>query len=402
MWPFDSGRPIVLAALVSSISLLLPDLTSAQGDGAASTLRDIAKSSLSAYSIEPTCESRTVNYITDSLPQQCLTTGPITSIPVADTASIATTTRASAGTESPAHTSDAVHDKLDPEGEDLSTGAFMSFEEWKAMMLAKSGPDALDAKPRRPKDGRADAGPGDGFDSLGDEGEISFDFDAYSDKISEIASSARPREHEKEPKEQVEVVTYDEGFTYYRSKDAGTTCKERFSYSSFDAGATVKKTSSGAKNPTAILVENKDSYMLLECGRKNKFFIVELSDVILVDTVVIANFEFFSSMVRQFRVSISDRYPVKLDKWKILGTFTARNSRDIQPFLIENPQDWARNRGKANYGSIDRYIQIWFLTLYFCGAAHWGGHQHPYPVSIRVERQRLHRYPKFFSVADYE
>ncbi|KAI1426698.1 UNC-like C-terminal-domain-containing protein [Xylaria sp. FL1777] len=370
MWPFAKGRFRDLA-LISLVSLFLPYVTHAQGDVTASTSRDAAKSSSSASSLEPTCESRTINYITDSLPQQCLTTGPIGSIPVSDTASVTTTINTSASApDSSAHASDAVHDELDLEGEDLSTGAFMSFEEWKAMMLAKSGPDALDAKPRRQRDGRADAVPGDGFDSLGDEGEISFDFDSYSDKISEIASSARPREHEKETKEQVEVVAYDEGFTYYRNKDAGTTCKERFSYSSFDAGATVKKTSPGAKNPTAILVENKDSYMLLECGRKNKFFIVELSDVILVDTVVIANFEFFSSMVRQFRVSISDRYPVKLDKWKTLGTFQARNSRDIQPFLIENPQDWAR------------YLRVEILSHY--------GNEYYCPVSLlRVHGLRM-------------
>ncbi|KAI8947179.1 UNC-like C-terminal-domain-containing protein [Xylaria longipes] len=369
MWLLVKGPARVLA-LVLLVPLLLPDVTCAQGDGHASSLRDAAKSSSSASSVEPTCESRTVNYITDSLPQQCLTTGPIASTPISDSATASATTGSPASADSTAQISDAVDNKPDPEGEDLSTGAFMSFEEWKAMMLAKSGPDAFEAKPRRQKDGRADAGPGDGFDSLGDEGEISFDFDAYSDKISEIASSARPREREKETKEQVEVVAYDEGFTYYRSKDAGTTCKERFSYSSFDAGATVKKTSPGAKNPTAILVENKDSYMLLECGRKNKFFIVELSDVILVDTVVIANFEFFSSMVRQFRLSISDRYPVKLDKWKILGTFEARNSRDIQPFLIENPQDWAR------------YLRVEILSHY--------GNEYYCPVSLlRVHGLRM-------------
>ncbi|KAI0527861.1 UNC-like C-terminal-domain-containing protein [Xylaria bambusicola] len=358
MWPLVEGRVRDLA-LILLVSLFLPHATYAQGDGPG------------ASGLEPTCESRTVNYITDSLPQQCLTTGSIGSLPTTDTASItATVSSTSASADPSAHASDAVHDELDPEGEDLSTGAFMSFEEWKAMMLAKSGPDALDAKTRRQRDGRPDAGPGDSFDSLGDEGEISFDFDSYSDKISEIASSARPREHEKETKEQVEVVAYDEGFTYYRSKDAGTTCKERFSYSSFDAGATVKKTSPGAKNPTAILVENKDSYMLLECGRKNKFFIVELSDVILVDTVVIANFEFFSSMVREFRVSISDRYPVKLDKWKVLGNFQARNSRDIQPFLIENPQDWAR------------YLRVEILSHY--------GNEYYCPVSLlRVHGLRM-------------
>ncbi|KAI8634920.1 hypothetical protein F5Y19DRAFT_410866 [Xylariaceae sp. FL1651] len=368
MWPFVEARPRVLA--LALLVLALPDATCAQGDGVTSTTHDTTRPSSSASSTEPICESRTVNYITDILPQQCLTTSPTVSMPASDATSVAATTATSTTVDTPAQTGGAAHDELDLEGEDLSTGAFMSFEEWKAMMVAKSGPAALEAKPRRNKDGRADAVPGEGFDSLGDEGEISFDFDAYSDKISEIASSARPSEHKKEAEVQVEKVTYDEGFTYYQSKDAGKTCKERFSYSSFDAGATVKKTSAGAKNPTAILVENKDSYMLLECGMKNKFFIVELSDVILVDTVVLANFEFFSSMVRQFRVSISDHYPVKLDKWKILGTFEARNSRDIQPFLIENPQDWAR------------YLRVEILSHY--------GNEFYCPVSLlRVHGLRM-------------
>ncbi|KAI1818799.1 hypothetical protein GGS20DRAFT_526920 [Poronia punctata] len=364
MWPFVEAKPRHLGLV--SLLLLLADGVCAQGDSTP-TPRDVARSSLGAV-FEPTCEARTVNYITHSLPQQCLTTGPISSTPISEpvAVTVTTTTAANAYTEHPAQTKDVVRDEYDPEGEDLSTGAFMSFEEWKAMMLAKSGPDALEAKPRRNRD----AVPVEGFDTLGEEGEISFDFDAYSDKLSEIASSARPPDHGKEKEEQLEKVTYDEGFTYYRSKDAGTTCKERFSYSSFDAGATVKKASPGAKNPTAILVENKDSYMLMECGTKNKFFIVELSDVILVDTVVLANFEFFSSMMRQFRVSISDRYPVKEDKWKVLGTFEARNSRDIQPFLVENPQDWAR------------YLRVEILSHY--------GNEYYCPVSLlRVHGLRM-------------
>ncbi len=39
-------------------------------------------------------------------------------------------------------------------------------------------------------------------------------------------------------------------------------------------------------------------------------------------------------MIRTFRVSVSDRYPVKSEKWKDLGIFEARNSREIQAFLI--------------------------------------------------------------------
>ncbi|OCL04389.1 hypothetical protein AOQ84DRAFT_269950, partial [Glonium stellatum] len=85
---------------------------------------------------------------------------------------------------------------------------------------------------------------------------------------------------------------------------------------------------------SSVLVENKDSYMLNECAAPNKFLVVELCDDILVDTIVLANFEFFSSMFRTFRISVSDRYPVKLERWKELGVFEARNSRDIQAFLV--------------------------------------------------------------------
>ncbi|ORY63587.1 UNC-like C-terminal-domain-containing protein [Pseudomassariella vexata] len=328
---------------------------------------------------QPTCESRTVNYITHTLPQQCLASSPPTT-PTGDSAPVSRTPLTTA--QPPAQPSaeaaaapqqeeeEEEEHELDSDGNDLSTGAFMSFEEWKEMMLKKSGQEALEARPR--KDGRGEAYPGGDFDTLGEEGEIALDFDAYSDKISEIASAGKPTRRDREKKEEVvEKVSYDEGLAQiYRSKDAGKTCKERFSYSSFDAGATVLKTSHGAKNPKAILAENKDSYMLLECSMENKFFIVELSDDILVDTVVLANFEFFSSMIRQFRVSVSDRYPVKLEKWKILGEFQARNSRDIQPFLVENPQIWAR------------YLRIEVLSHY--------GNEYYCPLSLlRVHGTRM-------------
>lgn len=75
-------------------------------------------------------------------------------------------------------------------------------------------------------------------------------------------------------------------------------------------------------------------------------------------------------MIRTFRVSVSDRYPVKIDKWKDVGTFEARNSRDIQAFLIENPQIWAR------------YIRIDFLSHY--------GNEYYCPLSlVRVHGTRM-------------
>ncbi|KAL2181234.1 UNC-like C-terminal-domain-containing protein [Thermothelomyces heterothallicus CBS 202.75] len=325
------------------------------------------------------CESRTINYITHSLPQQCLRTSWTSPSPAAtdESTSHATTITATATAvgESPATDPDhgTAQDQAQDTHEELAASSFMSFEEWKEMMLRKSGQDPANIRSHRQREHR-DRDPsmqsGDVY-SFGEEGEISLEFDALAEKVSEIASStdkATPKAKEVAKEEQ---VLYDDGKTqYYRSKDAGKTCKERFSYSSFDAGATVLKTSPGAKNAKAILVENKDSYMLLECRAKNKFVIVELSDDILVDTVVLANFEFFSSMIRKFRVSVSDRYPVKMDKWVELGTFEARNSRDMQAFLIEHPQIYTK------------YIRIEFLS-------YWGNEFYC-PISLlRVHGTRM-------------
>ncbi|EOO03064.1 putative sad1 unc domain-containing protein [Phaeoacremonium minimum UCRPA7] len=263
----------------------------------------------------------------------------------------------------------------DTDSGDLATSSFMSFEEWKEMQLRKAGQDPAELKARKQQEGRGDgyinSGHGD-LDSLGDDAEIALDFDVLSDKISEISASTRPSPSSVIRKDIAEEpILYDDGMAQYpRPKDAGKTCKERFSFSSFDGGATVLKTSPGAKNSKAILLENKDSYMLFTCSQQNKFVIVELSEDILVDTVVLANFEFFSSMVRLFRVSVSDRYPVKIDKWKDIGTFEARNSRDLQPFLVENPKIWAK------------YIRIEFLTHY--------GNEYYCPISLlRVHGTRM-------------
>jgi len=322
---------------------------------------------------QSTCIARTINYITHSLPQQCLTSLPAshTATPIPDTTSatavpVAEPTAAPTLDSSPAP---AVADD-DDDGNDLSTGAFMSFEEWKIMMVAKAD-DGPDPKHRRVPESRSEGSNGD-FASLGDEGEINLDFGAYANKMTNTPSPQNSQGSSVEkPNPTVDKITYEEGLALvHRSKDAGKTCKERFSYSSFDAGATVLKTSPGTKNPKAILMENKDSYMLLECATENKFFIVELSDDILVDTIVLANYEFFSSMIRAFRVSVSDRYPVKAEKWKVLGTFQARNARDIQPFLVEHPQDWAR------------YLRVEILS-------HWGNEFYCPLSLLRVHGTRM-------------
>ena len=331
------------------------------------------------------CEARTINYITHSLPQLCLTstwtrsttthdasTSTEATLDLMEEATLTTTPSSDGHTT---HTTDSrEHTEIETQASEPETSPFLSFEDWKEMMLRRTGQDPQELRSRkRPGEHQREREPPDlGHFGLGEEDEISLDFEQYLEtSASKKATPSQHSDHGVVGHHQGDEIAYEgDKASIHRSKDAGKTCKERFSSSSFDAGATILKTGRGTKNAKAILVENKDSYMLLECAVENKFVIVELSDDTLIDTMVLANFEFFSSMIRHFRVSVSDRYPVKMDRWKDIGTFEARNSRDIQAFLVENPQIWAK------------YVRIEFLTQY--------GNEFYCPVSLlRVHGSRM-------------
>lgn len=366
------GLPVALLLAASSANAVdVPEATRG-----ANITRGIARTS-------EICEARTINYITHALPQSCLTSSWKNPSPT----SVAPTS-AQPATDAPSRQYEAEHTAppsaktaLDHNATEVqvpepAATTFMSFEDWKEMMLRRAGQDPQELRSRKPSEPNTDDRypPDTGHAGLGEEGEISLNFEHYGEGMEKgITSSRSTTAGDSVDQRPVgDNLLHEEGkaATVHLSKDAGKTCKERFSYSSFDAGATILKTSPGAKNARAILVENKDSYMLLECDASSKYVIVELSDDISVDTVVLANFEFFSSMVRHFRISVSDRYPVKMDKWRELGTFEARNSRDIQPFLVENPQIWAK------------YVRIEFLTHF--------GNEYYCPISLlRIHGSRM-------------
>ncbi|EON66610.1 hypothetical protein W97_05856 [Coniosporium apollinis CBS 100218] len=359
-----------------------------------------------------TCQSRMINYITQTLPQQCAKSS-WTAVESSSSLRDAETALAADGTyrtgEASSHggpaaqastrgiegqhalsenaktgtatvtgepsstsseptisktstsTSTAASSTVSPEPEadtesPLDNANFLSFEDWKKQNLAKAG-----QSPENVGQGRSASSEGrrrpvninNALDSLGEDTEIELDFGDFGSagKVEESTPSLASEKSSASEKgaETAETLAAS---SRARSKDAGKTCKERFNYASFDCAATVLKTNPQCKSSSSVLVENKDSYMLNECAAPNKFIIVELCDDILVDTVVLANFEFFSSMFRTFRISVSDRYPVKTDRWKELGVFEARNSRDMQAFLVENPLIWAR------------YLRVEFLTHY--------------------------------------
>jgi hypothetical protein len=311
------------------------------------------------------CEARTINYITHGLPQLCFTS-TWSSTSTSNTALENGTVSASDSTSKQlaedatgdaAPTESKPADSTTTSDDEPAATPFMSFEDWKEMMLRRSGQDPQALKHRKAGRQRGeDRTPPDmGHAGLGEEGEIDLDFEDYLDDPGDYRrGGTRTEDGDNNEQSSGDVVPREERNPdqHRLSKDAGKTSKERFSYSSFDAGATIIKTSPGAKNAKAILVENKDSYMLLECSSESKYVIIELTDDILVDTIAIANYEFFSSMIRHFRVTVSAFYPAKDDHWWELGTFEARNLRDVQPFLVENPQAWAK------------YVRIDFLTHY--------------------------------------
>lgn len=256
----------------------------------------------------------------------------------------------------------------------LDSSSFLSFEDWKKQNLAKVGQSAENVGGSRRaaaagKEGRRQPGINNALDSLGDDGEIELDFGGFGAETPEASPTAWATPIPSQYADQLDDEENGGAHTQTapqpdvsRRKDAGTTCKERFNYASFDCAATVLKTNPECKGSSAVLVENKDSYMLNECRANNKFLILELCDDILVDTVVLANYEFFSSIFHTFRVSVSDRYPAKPDQWKELGVFEARNTREVQAFAVENSLIWAR------------YLRIEFLTHY--------GHEFYCPLSL--------------------
>ncbi|TKY88730.1 hypothetical protein EX895_002361 [Sporisorium graminicola] len=143
--------------------------------------------------------------------------------------------------------------------------------------------------------------------------------------------------------------------------------KHRWNFASLDCAAVVHRTNPEAKFASSILSEKKDRYMLSPCphpGGKLKggsqFVIVELCEEIKIDTVVLANYEFFSNMFKKFTVTAARQLTGREDDWKQLGTFRARNVRGQQVFRIPS----------APRSGFFRYVRIDFLehfgSEYYC------------------------------------
>ncbi|PJF18370.1 hypothetical protein PSACC_01798 [Paramicrosporidium saccamoebae] len=128
------------------------------------------------------------------------------------------------------------------------------------------------------------------------------------------------------------------------------TLKARYNYASSDCAARVLSTNRGCKSASSILQSQKDTYLLNLCSYPSKHIIIELCQDIRIDTLILANFEYFSSTVREFRVSVSKRYPAV--GWREVGQFVAENGRGEQVFRVEGAEMYTR------------YLRIDFDTHY--------------------------------------
>ena len=111
-------------------------------------------------------------------------------------------------------------------------------------------------------------------------------------------------------------------------------------YASKSAGALVLEKSPNFEGTSNLLAGNKDQYAIVPCREPNKSVVIGLSEDILVKQVVLANYERYSSHVREFRLQGSTT-AVSSREWMDLGSFTAQPHQARQSFDLPSPS-WAR------------------------------------------------------------
>uniref|UniRef100_A0A5B6YMN7 SUN domain-containing protein n=1 Tax=Davidia involucrata TaxID=16924 RepID=A0A5B6YMN7_DAVIN len=112
-----------------------------------------------------------------------------------------------------------------------------------------------------------------------------------------------------------------------------------YNYASASKGAKVLAYNKEAKGASNVLSGDKDKYLRNPCSAEDKFVAIELSEETLVDTIEIANFEHYSSKLKDFELLGSSVYPT--DTWLKLGNFTAGNVKHAQRFVLQEPK-WVK------------------------------------------------------------
>lgn len=149
------------------------------------------------------------------------------------------------------------------------------------------------------------------------------------------------------------------GHVIHRREPSG----QLYNYASAAKGAKVLDFNKEAKGASNILDKDKDKYLRNPCSAEGKYVIIELSEETLVDTIAIANFEHYSSNLKEFEMLSSLIYPT--ENWETLGRFTVANAKHAQSFTFPEPK-WARYLKfnlLSHYGSAS-YCTLSMLEVY--------------------------------------
>ncbi|CAH8824103.1 unnamed protein product [Trichobilharzia szidati] len=140
----------------------------------------------------------------------------------------------------------------------------------------------------------------------------------------------------------------------------------RRNVASIACGAKMLGSSKAIKNSEAVLNENNDEYMNVPCSEE-KWLILEVCQPVQLRTIELANFELFSSRLKSFRVSASDRYPAK--SWELIGTFTARDVKGIQSFSVTSGKmiKYIKFELTEHYGS-EHYCPLTMIRIFGLGS----------------------------------
>jgi hypothetical protein len=193
---------------------------------------------------------------------------------------------------------------LEPVDDDL----FLSFEDWKAKRFSESNNSQKGSAP--PNDSVPDESPAEQHTpaAMGAAAHTLDASDSAPTVPGPVIATPTPPPHFRVP------------------------LTDRFNYASLDCSARVHTAHHGAKSASSILSSKRDRYMLSPCAAAQpQFVVVELCEDIRIDTVQLANFEFFSGVFREFTVSVAKTYvATDAEGWTVVGTYVGKNVRGVQ------------------------------------------------------------------------
>lgn len=130
-----------------------------------------------------------------------------------------------------------------------------------------------------------------------------------------------------------------------------STKRRMINFASYQAGAVViDKSPPNGKGFNNLLNDDRDKYAICS-AHERKWVVIGLSEEVAISSVAIANYEKYSSTVREFQLLGSLKYPT--NEWNDLGTYTAQLMLGEQSFSITN-----------HVGSHTRYLKIKIISHY--------------------------------------